>query len=270
MRLYYISFFYFNIVLFIFFILKIDLFFLIFLFFRKTYSIFKESLTEYNFQEFDGLTIEGQILDLYENKLYVDFGLDAGLEEFYLHNLYIQYAFFDISLDYEAYTGFFTFKWNDFNVEELNFKKESKINFKKIYLDLYNVDNYFFKNIKEKIIDRTIHDDDYMHLYNYKNMNKREVEEPSFYEENEKFYYNYLKIFFLKENFYDTFILDNYFKSLNYNNFIINLKKKVFFNKYNKKKKENFFLKNDILMLNMDSNITELKKEFLDNNFIKK
>jgi hypothetical protein len=109
-----------------------------------------------------------------------------------------------------------------------------------------------------------------MHLYNYKNMNKREVEEPSFYEENEKFYYNYLKIFFLKENFYDTFILDNYFKSLNYNNFIINLKKKVFFNKYNKKKKENFFLKNDILMLNMDSNITELKKEFLDNNFIKK
>jgi len=110
MRLYYISFFYFNIVLFLFFIFKIDLFFLIFLFFRKTYSIFKESLTEYNFQEFDGLRLEGQILDLYENKLYVDFGLDAGLEELYTHNLYIQYSFFDISLDYEAYTGFFTFK----------------------------------------------------------------------------------------------------------------------------------------------------------------
>ena len=270
MRLYYISFFYFNIVLFFLLIFKIDLLFLIFLFFRKTYSIFKESLTEYNFQEFDGLRLEGQILDLYENKLYVDFGLDAGLEEFYTHNLYMQYAFFDISLDYEAYTGFFTFKWNDANVEELNYNKESKINFKKIYLDLYSVDSYFYKNIQEKIIDRNISDDDYMHIYNYKNMSRREIEEPSFYEENEKFYYNYLKIFFLKENFYDTFILDNYYRSLNYNRFIINLKKKNLYNKYNNKKNEKVFLKNTICMLNMDNNIFEIKKEFLDNNFIKK
>ena len=270
MRLYYISFFYFNIVLFFLLIFKIDLLFLIFLFFRKTYSIFKESLTEYNFQEFDGLRLEGQILDLYENKLYVDFGLDAGLEEFYIHNLYMHYAFFDISLDYEAYTGFFTFKWNDANVEELNYNKESKINFKKIYLDLYSVDSYFYKNIQEKIIDRNISDDDYMHIYNYKNMSRREIEEPSFYEENEKFYYNYLKIFFLKENFYDTFILDNYYRSLNYNRFIINLKKKNLYNKYNNKKNEKVFLKNTICMLNMDNNIFEIKKEFLDNNFIKK
>jgi len=100
-------------------------------------------------------------------------------------------------------------------------------------------------------------------------MNRREVEEPSFYEENEKFYYNYLKIFFLKENFYDIFILDNYFKSLNYNGFIINLKKRIFSNKYNKKK-ENVYLKNNIQMLNMDNNISEIKKEFFDNHFINK
>jgi len=100
-------------------------------------------------------------------------------------------------------------------------------------------------------------------------MNRREAEEPSFYEENEKFYYNYLKVFFLKENFYDTFILDNYFKSLNYNGFIINLKKRVFFNKYNKKK-ENLYSKNDIDMLKIDNSIFEIKKEFFDNHFIKK
>src|SRR5689334_6788117 len=115
MRLYYISFFYFNIILLLFFILKIDLIFLVFLFSRKTYSIFKESLTEYIFQEFDGLRKESQILDLYENKLYVDFGLDAGLEEFYIQNLYMQYALYDINLDFEAYSGNFTFKWNDNN-----------------------------------------------------------------------------------------------------------------------------------------------------------
>jgi len=110
MRLYYISFFYFNILLLFFFILKIDLIFLVFLFFRKTYSIFKESLTEYIFQEFDALPKEGQFLDLYENKLYVDFGLDAGLEEFYIQNLYMQYALYDINFDVESYSGNFTFK----------------------------------------------------------------------------------------------------------------------------------------------------------------
>jgi len=123
--------------------------------------------------------------------------------------------------------------------------------------------------MKEKLVDRNISDDDYMHLYNSKNISRREIEEPSFYEENDKFYYNYLKIFFLKENFYDIFILDNYFKSLNYNNFIINLKKRVFFNKYNKKNK-NLYLNETICMLNINNNISEIKKEFLDNNFIKK
>jgi hypothetical protein len=110
MKLYYISFFYFNIILLLFFILKIDIIFLILFFLRKTYSIFKESLTEYIFQEFDGLTKEGQFLDLYENKLYVDFGLDAGLEEFYIQNIYMIYALFDINLDLEFYSGSFTFK----------------------------------------------------------------------------------------------------------------------------------------------------------------
>src|SRR3984885_8158879 len=110
MKLYYISFFYFNIILLFFFILRVDIIFLIFLFLRKTYSIFKESLTEYVFQEFDGLTKEGQFLDLYENKLYVDFGLDAGLEEFYIQNIYMTYALSDINLDLEVYSGSFTFK----------------------------------------------------------------------------------------------------------------------------------------------------------------
>jgi hypothetical protein len=48
---------------------------------RKTYAIFKESLLDYIFQEFDGLRREMQTLDLYENKLYVDYGLDITLEE---------------------------------------------------------------------------------------------------------------------------------------------------------------------------------------------
>jgi len=108
-----------------------------------------------------------------------------------------------------------------------------------------------------------------MNIYNFKNMNRREAEEPSFYEENEKFYYSYLKNFFLKENFYDTFILDNYFKFLNYNGFIINLKKRVFLNKYNKKK-ENLYSKNNIQMLKIDDSIFEIKKEIFDNHFIKK
>jgi hypothetical protein len=77
---------------------------------RKNYSILKESLIEYTFQEFDGLRKENQTLDLYENKLYVDFGLDAGLEESYIQGLYMQYALYDISLDFEAYSGVFTFK----------------------------------------------------------------------------------------------------------------------------------------------------------------
>ena len=200
MRLYYISFFYFNIILLLFFILKIDIIFLIFFFLRKTYSIFKESLTEYVFQEFDGLRKEGQFLDLYENKLYVDFGLDAGLEEFYIQNVYMMYALFDISIDLEAYSGYFTFKWNDFNIEELNYNKSKEINFKKVYLNFNFINIYIYKILNKESIIESIKDEDYFNIYNYKNMNKRELEEPLFFEENEKYYYTYLKKFFLREN----------------------------------------------------------------------
>src|ERR1700679_2222308 len=205
MKLYYISFFYFNIILLLFFILKIDIIFLIFIFIRKTYSIFKESLTEYIFQEFDGLTKEGQFLDLYENKLYVDFGLDAGLEEFYIQNVYMTYALFDINLDLEYYSGSFTFKWNDFNIEELNLKKSKEINFKKLYLDLDSESEsnlYIYKVLNKLSIIEGIKDEDYINLYNYKSINRREIEEPLFFEENEKYYYILLKKYFLRENFY--------------------------------------------------------------------
>ena len=269
MRLYYISFFYFNILLFLFFILKIDLIFLIFLFFRKNYSIFKESLTEYIFQEFDGLRKESQILDLYENKLYVDFGLDAGLEEFYLQNLYMQYALYDISLDFEAYSGNFTFKWNDNNIEELNLIKNKDINFKKFYLNFYYKTNYFYNNLKEKNIKRDIDEEDYLNLYNYKNLNRREIEEPLFIEENEKYYYNYLKIFFLKENFYDIFIKNYYFKFLNYSDFTEKLKNKVFIKKYRNISKK-IILKENPFFFDFNNNIIQIKNEILNNNFINK
>jgi hypothetical protein len=110
MRLYYISFFYYNIILFFLFFFKIDLIFFLIFFFRKSYSIYKESLTEYSFQEFDGLRKDNQLLDLYENKLYVDFGLDVGLEENYTQNVYMQYALYGIYLDFEIYNGNFVFK----------------------------------------------------------------------------------------------------------------------------------------------------------------
>lgn len=267
MRLYYISFFYFNIILFFCIFLKIDVFLLVFFFFRKTYSIFKESFTEYFFQEFDGLRKEGQILDLYENKLYVDFGLDAGLEEFYIQSLFMQYALFDISLDIEAYNGTFTFKWNDFNFEELNVIKDNKINLKKVYFDLFFTNLYFFKNIKEKGINRNINDEDFFHLYNYRNINRREIEEPSFSEDNEKYYYSYLKFFFLKENFYDTFINDNYIRLVNYNNFINNLKKRNIIMKY-KKNYNKLDLKMYTSYIDLNDNILQIKKEIINNSFI--
>ena len=265
MRLYYISFFYYNIILLLLFFFKIDLIFLILLFFRKTYSIFKESLTEYIFQEFDGLRKEGQILDLYENKLYVDFGLDAGLEEFYTQNIYMQYALYDISLDFESYTGHFTFKWNDYNIEELNIGNK-RANFKKIYLDSFFSDLYFYKNLKEKIFEKGIDDIDYYNLYNYKNINRREIEDPLFIEENEKYYYNYLKIFFLKENFYDLFIKDNYTRFSHFHIIINNLKKKVLINKYNKK---NNNIKIKEVFPDLNNNIIEIRNDILNNSFIK-
>ena len=264
MKLYYISFFYFNIILLFFFILRVDIIFLIFLFLRKTYSIFKESLTEYVFQEFDGLTKEGQFLDLYENKLYVDFGLDAGLEEFYIQNIYMTYALSDINLDLEVYSGSFTFKWNDFNIEELNFKKSKEVNFKKLYLEPELINTTIYKALNKESIIEGIKDEDYINLYNYKSINRREIEEPLFFEENEKYYYNYFKKFFLRENFYDTLVKDNYISFFNYNNFVKSLKKRTYFNKYKNKKKENFLIKN----LNVD--ILDIKKNLLNNNFFKK
>lgn len=207
------------------------------------------------------------MLDLYENKLYVDFGLDAGLEEFYIQSLYMQYALFDISLDFEAYSGTFTFKWNDFNIEELNIKKEKKINFKKAYFDLFFTDLYYFKNIKENNIISGINDDDYLNIYNYKNLNRREIEDPLFYEDNEKYYFSFLKVFFLKENFYDTFISDNYIRMLNYNNFIYDLKKKVLIKKY-KKEYINLDLKRYKSFLDLNNNILQIKKELKNNSFI--
>jgi hypothetical protein len=266
MRLYYISFFYFNIILLLFFILNIDLIFLILLFIRKTYSIFKESLTEYIFQEFDGLSKEGQFLDLYENKLYVDFGLDAGLEEYYIQVLYMQYALADITLDIETYSGNFTFKWNDFNMEELNLDKNYEINFKNIYIKSkeFFTPLYYYNNLVDKIIVKEIEDEDYYNLYNYKGINKRDIEDPLFIEENEKYYYNYLKKAFLKENFYDTFIKDNYIRYLNYNNFIQKLKNKVLINKYNKD------IKLNQQFVGWNTNIAQIKEDLLSNSYIKK
>jgi hypothetical protein len=267
MKLYYISFFYFNIILLLFFILRIDIIFLIFFFIRKTYSIFKESLTEYIFQEFDGLTKEGQFLDLYENKLYVDFGLDAGLEEFYIQNIYMTYALFNINLDLESYSGSFTFKWNDFNIEELNFRKSKEINFKKLYLDSDSELNlYIYKVLNKLSIIEGIKDEDYINLYNYKNINRGEIEEPLFLEENEKYYYIFLKKYFLRENFYDILVKDNYIRFFFYNNFIENLKKRTFLNKYNNKNKK----KEIYLIDSLKIDILDIKKNILNNSFFKK
>src|SRR4051812_28268835 len=104
MKLYYVSFFYFNIVLLFFFILKIDLIFFIFFFCRKVYVMYKESLLEFNHQDFDGLEINSQVLDLNENKLYLDFGLDVGLEEQHLFEIYMDYALYDFSMEFESFT----------------------------------------------------------------------------------------------------------------------------------------------------------------------
>jgi hypothetical protein len=109
-----------------------------------------------------------------------------------------------------------------------------------------------------------IKDEDYINLYNYKSINRREIEEPLFFEENEKYYYNYLKKFFLRQNFYDTLVKDNYIRFFNYNNFVKKLKRRTFLNKYNNEKKENFLIKN----LNVD--ILDIKKNLLNNSFFKK
>jgi len=142
MKLHYVSFFYFNIVLLFFFILKIDLIVLIFLFFRKEYAMYKESYLEFIAQDFDSLEIESQVLDFHENKLFLDFGMDIILEEEFLYEIYMDYAFFDFSMDFESFTGEHTFQWSDFNLEELNYKKNC---LKKVYLKDANKINFFFE-----------------------------------------------------------------------------------------------------------------------------
>jgi hypothetical protein len=148
-------------------------------------------------------------------------------------------------------------------------KKDKKINFKKIYFDLYYTSNYLYMNLKEKNINRSINDDDYYNLYNYKEINRREIEEPFFMEENEKYYYNYLKIFFLKENFYDIFIQNYYIENLNYTNFIKKLKHKLHENKYKKQPKKLIFREN-IFFTDFNANILQIKNDLLNNSFLKK
>ncbi len=269
MRLHYISFFYYNIILFCCLVLNIDLIFFIILFIRKNHSMFKEALTEYNFQEFDGLKKDNQTFDLHENKLYVDFGLDVGLEEAYMQNIYMEYAFYDISIDLENYSGNMTFKWNDSNVEELNYKNFKNSNFKKIYSSDSITNLYFYNNIKKEININEIEEDS-SHIYRYRAMHRRDFEDGEFVDENEKFYFNYLKIFFLNSQYYNTFVDDNYICYLHYLNFIEELKRKVLIHKYgiNKKKKQEFSISVD--MLDLTTNILNVKKELLDNNYFEK
>src|ERR1700757_5088156 len=103
------------------------------------------------------------------------------------------------------------------------------------------IDANIYENLNKEYIIEGIKDEDYLNIYNYRNINKRDIEEPLFFEENEKYYYNYLKNYFLRENFYDTFVEDNYIRFFNYNIFINKLKKKTIINKYKKEKKINFF-----------------------------
>jgi hypothetical protein len=87
-----------------------------------------------------------------------------------------------------------------------------------------------------------------------------------FNEENEKYYYNYLKYFFLKDNFYDTFISDNYINNINYSNFVYNLKKKVFKKKYYKISKKIEFRENIFFS---DLNVIKIKNDLINNTFLK-
>lgn len=128
---------------------------------------------------------------------------------------------------------------------------------------MINVNIYQILN-KEFIIEG-IKDEDYLNIYNYRNINKRDIEDPFFFEENEKYYYTYLKIFFLRENFYDTFVEDNYLRFYNYNNFINNLKKKTLINKFKKEKKINYFYN-----INNIDNILKIKNDILNNSFFTK
>jgi len=271
MKLHYVSFFYFNIVLLFFFILKIDLIVLIFLFFRKEYAMYKESYLEFIAQDFDSLEIESQVLDFHENKLFLDFGMDIILEEEFLYEIYMDYAFFDFSMDFESFTGEHTFQWSDFNLKKLNYKKNC---LKKVYLKDANKINFFFwEKLKQKNIDTSIRDDDYTYIYNYKSIIRRDIEDLSLGEDYDKFYYSYLKKFFLKENFYDIFMEDYYDKLLNYNNFIYKLKekrKKDKLNKINHKINLNNEFKIGVNLLDYNDNLLDIRKDLASKDFSEK
>ncbi len=98
-----------------------------------------------------------------------------------------------------------------------------------------SLNSFFFDRLNTKLLKEDILEEDFLNIYNYKNINKREIEEPFFMKKNEKFYYSYFKNFFLKENFYDIFIKNYYIRFLSYENFILNLKKKSITKKKNKK-----------------------------------
>lgn len=269
MRLHYVSFFYFNIVLLFLFFLKIDLIFLLFVFTRKIYSMYKESYLEYFTQDIDGLQEDIQTIDLIENKLYLDFGLDVELEEQYQLETYMEYALYDFNMDFELFTGQGTFLWDEFNLENLNYEKNYKTNFKKVFLNNLNFNLFFWNNFKQKKIDTSVRDDDYTYIYNYKNIIKREIENITFGEENEKYYYPYLKKFFVKENFYDIFIEDFYIRLCNYNGFIDVLKDKVKekkFKKIERKKSLNNDINAGLQLLNYNEYILEIKNEIRFNN----
>lgn len=234
--------------------------------------MYKESYLEFFFQDIDGLQEDIQTLDLNENKLYVDFGLDIDLEEQSNFEIYMDYALYDFSMDFEAFTGHGTFKWEDFNLENLNYKKHYTVNFKKIFVNDFDSTLFFWKNLKQKNIDTSVRDDDYTFIYHYKNIIKREIENITFGEENDKYYYPYFKKFFVKENFYDIFIEDFYLRLSNYNRFVEILKNKVKKNKFNKmekKDKYNNSVSAGLQILNFNDNILEIKKEIKSNTFFK-
>jgi hypothetical protein len=95
------------------------------------------------------------------------------------------------------------------------------------------------------------------------------MEDPLFIEENESYYYNYLKIFFIKENYYDILLKDNYFRFYNYKDFIYNLKKQVSKNK-NKKQEKKIKLNEINFFTEFKNNIEQIRSDILNNSYLQK
>jgi len=270
MRQHFISFFYYNLVLLLFLILGVDFIVIVLILMRKGYVVFKESITELMFLELDALNLEDQTMDLHENKLYMDFGSEIGLEESHIQAIYFDYALSGFSLDFEAYGGNTTFKWADFDLEEFNWNKSNYDIFKKIYWDINFTKLNSWTNFSKELEEREIPDHIYTHLYNFKNMNRIEIEDANFIYENEKFFYNILNDFFLKKNFYDTYVEDNYERFLNYIDFKFKLEKKFLINKISQKERDIEMVKTGIIFLGMSNNIDVIKQQFVKKNFYNK